>query len=86
MILFINFLIGDNSVDMIPPALDNGEPNSTMVNQIVYSQKGTILRKNFCTQIMRNYMMFDYIVLICFGALRSLSSANALTERFIIPI
>ena len=29
--------MGDNSVDMIPPALDNGEPNSTMSNQIVYS-------------------------------------------------
>ena len=26
--------MGDNSVDMIPPALDNGEPNSTMENQI----------------------------------------------------
>ena len=25
-----NFLRGDNSVDMIPPALDNGEPNSTI--------------------------------------------------------
>ena len=29
-----NFLMGDNSVDMIPPALDNGEPNSTMANQL----------------------------------------------------
>ena len=27
-------LMGDNSVDKIPPALDNGEPNSTMANQI----------------------------------------------------
>ena len=42
-----NFLMGDNSVDMIPPALDNGEPNSTMVNQIVYSPKETILRRIF---------------------------------------
>ena len=32
-----NFLMGDNSIDMIPPALDNGEPNSTMANLIVYS-------------------------------------------------
>ena len=34
-----NFLMGDNSVDMIPPALDNGEPNSTMANHIVHSLK-----------------------------------------------
>ena len=36
--------MGDNSVDMIPPAVDNGEPNSTMANQILvaYSQKETI--------------------------------------------
>ena len=37
--------MGDNSVDMIPPALDNGEPNSTMANQIAYSQKETILEE-----------------------------------------
>ena len=43
-----HFLMGDNSVDMIPPALDNGEPNSTMANQIVYSPKETILEG--CTQ------------------------------------
>ena len=34
--------MGDNSVDMIPPALDNGEPNSTMANQTAYSPKETI--------------------------------------------
>ena len=34
-----SFLMGDNSVEMIPPALDNGEANSTMANQIVYSAK-----------------------------------------------
>ena len=39
--------MGDNSVDMIRPALDNGEPNSTMTNQIVYSRKETILRRLF---------------------------------------
>ena len=44
-----NFLMGDNSVDMIPPALDNGEPNSTMANQIAYSPKETILEGHFCT-------------------------------------
>ena len=37
----------DNSVDMIPPALDNGEPNSTMANQIVYSSKETIKKGIF---------------------------------------
>ena len=42
-----NFLMGDNSVDMIPPALDNGEPNSTMANQIAYSPKETILEEYF---------------------------------------
>ena len=42
-----NFLRGDNSVDMIPPALDNGEPNSTMANQIVYTPKETILEGYF---------------------------------------
>ena len=36
-----NFLMGDDSVDMIPPVLDNGEPNSTMANQIVYSPLNT---------------------------------------------
>ena len=40
-------LMGDNSVDMIPPSLDNGEPNSTMANQIVYSPKEIILRGVF---------------------------------------
>ena len=44
--------MGDNSVDMIPPALDNGEPNSTMANHIVYSPKETILQGNFCTQMV----------------------------------
>ena len=39
--------MGDNSVDMIPPALDNGEPNSTMANQIVFSLKATILERIF---------------------------------------
>ena len=43
--------MGDNSVDMIPPALDNGEPNSTMANQIVYSPEETILEEYFCIQI-----------------------------------
>ena len=47
-----NFLMGDNSVDMIPPALDNGEPNSTMANQIAYSPKETILEAHFCTQMV----------------------------------
>ena len=42
--------MGDNSVDMITPALDNGEPNSTMANQLAYSPKETILEGNFCTQ------------------------------------
>ena len=44
--------MGDNSADMIPPALDNGEPNSTMANQIVYSPKETILEGYFCTQMV----------------------------------
>ena len=44
--------MGDNSVDMIHPALDNGEPNSTMANQIVYSPKETILEGYFCTQMV----------------------------------
>ena len=39
--------MGDNSVDMIPPALDNSEPNSTMANQLAYSPKETILEWNF---------------------------------------
>ena len=39
--------MGDNCVDMIPPALDNGEPNSIMANQIVYSAKETILKRIF---------------------------------------
>ena len=39
--------MGDNSVDMIPPALDNGELNSTMANQIAYSPKETILEDYF---------------------------------------
>ena len=47
-----NFLMGDNSVDMIPLALDNGEPNSTMANQIAYSPKETILEGYFCTQMV----------------------------------
>ena len=50
--------MGDNSVDMIPPALDNGEPNSTMGNQIVYSPKETIFKEDFLQTngaiIMRN--------------------------------
>ena len=41
----LNFLMGDNSVDMIHPALDNDEPNSTMANQIIYSPKEIILRR-----------------------------------------
>ena len=44
--------MGDNSVDMIPPALDNGELNSTMANQIAYSPKETILEGYFCTQMV----------------------------------
>ena len=44
--------MGDNSVDMIPPALDNGEPNSTMANQLAYSPKETILEGNFGTQMV----------------------------------
>ena len=44
--------MGDNSVDIIPPALDNGEPNSTMANQIVYSPKETILEGYFCIQMV----------------------------------
>ena len=44
--------MGDNSVDMIPPALDNGEPNSTMANQIAYSPKETILEEYFCIQML----------------------------------
>ena len=31
-------------------------------------------------------MVFDYVVLICFGALRSLSTANTISERSILPI
>ena len=44
--------MGDNSVDMIPPALDNGEPNSTMANQIAYSPKETILEEYFCIRML----------------------------------
>ena len=44
--------MGDNSVDMISTALDNGEPNSTMANQIVYSPKETIVEGYFCTQMV----------------------------------
>ena len=51
LVLFI-FLMGDNSVDMIPPALDNVEPNSTMANQIVYSPKETMLDGYFCTEMV----------------------------------
>ena len=39
-------------MDMIPPALDNGEPHSTMANQIVYSPKETILEGYFCTHMV----------------------------------
>ena len=79
-----NFLMGDNSVDLIPPAFDNGEPNSTMANQIVYSPKETILEGYFCTQMVPSWVI-DNIVLICFCALHSLSTANAISERSIIP-
>ena len=44
--------MGDNSVDMIPPPLDNGEPNSTMANQVDYRPKETILEGCFCTQMV----------------------------------
>ena len=44
--------MGDNFVDMIPTALDNDEPNSTMANQLAYSPKETILEGNFCTQMV----------------------------------
>ena len=44
--------MGDNSVGMIPPALDNGEPNLTMANQLAYSPKETILEGNLCTQMV----------------------------------
>ena len=37
---------------MIPPALDTGEPNSTMANQIAYSPKETILEEYFCIQML----------------------------------
>ena len=65
-----NFLMGDNSVDMIPHALDNGEPNSTMANQIAYSPKETILEGYFCTQMVPSSCETNWcsmiIVLICF--------------------
>ena len=70
---------------MIPPALDNGEPNLTVANQIVYSPKETIFEGYFCTQMVPS-MAFDNIALICLGALRSLSTANVMSERSIIPI
>ena len=44
--------MGDNSVDIIPPALDNGEPNSTMANQIAYSPKETFSEEYFCTKMV----------------------------------
>ena len=47
-----NFLMGDNSVDMIPPTLDNDEPNLTMANQIVYSPTETMLEGYFCAQMV----------------------------------
>ena len=61
--------MGDNSVDMIPPSLDNGEPNSTMANQIVYSPKEIILRGILALKWHRHnaklkLMVFDYIVFI----------------------
>ena len=74
---------------MIPPALGNGEPNSTMANQIVYSPKETILEGYFCTQMVPSSCetkWFSIILCICFRSLRSLSTANALSERSIIPI
>ena len=79
--------MGDNSVDMIPPTLDNGEPNSTIANQIVYSLKETILEDYFCTQMVPSSCETKLcnIVLICFGALRSLSTAYSPSERSILP-
>ena len=54
-----NFLMRDNSLDMVPPALDNGEPNSTMANQIVYSPKETILMRSLCTSISTLISIFN---------------------------
>ena len=66
-------IITDNSFDMIPPALDNGELNSTMANQIVYSPTETILEGYFCPQMVPSSCETKWcsiiIVLICFGAL-----------------
>ena len=81
--------MGDNSVDMIPPALDNGEPNSTMANQIAYSSKETILEEYFCIQIVPLHAKLNGVRLywfICFCTLRKLSTANATSERSILPI
>ena len=37
-----NHLRGDNSVDMMPCALDNGESNLTMANQIFHIRKNIL--------------------------------------------
>ena len=80
-----NFLMGDNSVDMRTPVLDNGEPNSTMANQIVYSLKKQLKENVFAHRLCHHNAKLHgiryYIVLIYFGALRSLSTANAISER-----
>ena len=61
--------MGDNSVDMIPPALDNGEPNSTRANQIAYSPKETILEGYFCTQMVPSSAKLNGVRLYCVNLL-----------------
>ena len=52
--------MGDNSVDMIPPALDNGEPNSTMANQIVYiAQKKSFKKVIFAHKWCHHHAKLD---------------------------
>ena len=71
--VYMKKIITDNSFDMIPPALDNGELNSTMANHIVYSPTETILEGYFCPQMVPSSCETKWcsiiIVLICFGAL-----------------
>ena len=65
-----NFLMGDNSVDMIRTALDNGEPNSTMANQVVYSPRETFLEGYFCTQMVSSSCETKwYSIILCKFAL-----------------
>ena len=74
-------------MDMIPPPSDNGEPNSTMANQIVYTLKETILMRIVAHKWCHLNAKLNGVQLfwsICFGTLRPLSTANVILDRFIL--